>query len=158
MERLEAQTLDSSASNRSFETQSARGRSGNSFAPESTRAAEIEAIVEFFRGVLQPHSAVYVSAPITSGRRFIDWLASFRTLHVAATPEEYQREHAEHVIGANRESIRALMAEVKSQYRVPVIDPTSVGDLPSWTQNDYRAAWASIIEAFAKTVIFDDGW
>jgi hypothetical protein len=159
MERLEMpQNIGAKMSSADRDTQQARERSESGFPPESTRAAEIEAIVEFFSGILQPKSAVYVSAPITSGRRFVDWLTNFRQQDVVATEEQYRREHAERVIRANREGIRALVANVRKRYGAQVIDPTTVGELSSWTQNDYRAAWAKIIEAFAHTVLFADGW
>ena len=141
-----------------FGAQSTSERSDGSFPPESTRVAEIDAIVEFFRGLLKPKSAVYVSAPITSGRRFVDWLATFRRQFQTFTEERYRSDQAERVIRLNRESVRALVADVKKQYGGGVIDPTAVGDLAGWTQNDYRSAWARIIKEFAHTVVFADGW
>jgi hypothetical protein len=141
-----------------FAGRTIRERADSSFPPEATRVAEIDAIVEFFRGLLQPRSAIYVSAPITSGRRFVDWLITFRRQNPVATDADYRSEQAERVIRPNRESIRTLVASVRKQYNAAVIDPTSVGDLPAWNQGDYRSAWAKIIEQFAHTVVFADGW
>lgn len=141
-----------------FARRTVREPSDSGFPPEPTRVAEIDAIVEFFRGLVDPRSAIYVSAPITSGRRFVDWLTTFRRQNSAATDVDYRSERAEQVIRPNRESIRALVASVRRQYSSAVIDPTSVGDLPAWNQGDYRSAWAKIIEQFAHTVVFADGW
>src|SRR5262247_3584515 len=56
-------------------TGSARLESTEGFPPQTTRQSELDAITEFYRGVIGSRRAVYVSAPITSGRRLIDWLA-----------------------------------------------------------------------------------
>jgi hypothetical protein len=61
-----------------FVGRTVREPSESTFPPEPTRVAEIDAVVEFFRGLVASRSAIYVSAPITSGRRFVDWLTTFR--------------------------------------------------------------------------------
>ena len=38
------------------------------YPPQTTRGAEIDAFIELFRGVFPGREALYVSAPITSGR------------------------------------------------------------------------------------------
>jgi hypothetical protein len=38
------------------------------------------------------------------------------------------------------------------------VDPTSVGTLPDWIQDDYREFWARVIERYAARVVFANGW
>jgi hypothetical protein len=54
--------------------------------------------------------------------------------------------------------VRTLVNRLRKESKDPIIDPTSVGDITGWTQNDYRSAWAQIIRAFAQRVLFVDGW
>src|SRR5437867_7673831 len=129
----------------------------NVFPPEATRSAEIDAVVDFYRGVLRPKTAVYVSAPITSGRRFIEWLGG-RRQRPPLDQTEYREEHFRNVVVPNRKSVRALVDSTTKGFGHPVIDPTAVGDLPGWKQGDYRIAWARIIEEFARLVLFANGW
>src|SRR5690606_27829718 len=121
------------------------------FPPQTSRGAEIDAFVELLRGVLARRSAVYVSAPITSGRRFVEWYARTRNRHVSA--EEYSRDHSQHVVEPNRRSVVALVTKARELASGPVIDPTAVGNIEGWTQGDYRTAWARVIEEFAHTVV-----
>jgi hypothetical protein len=126
------------------------------FPPQTSRGAEIEALVELLRGVLPKRVALYVSAPITSGRRFVDWYSGGRS--PAGLEEEYQREHLSKVVAPNREAASALVRRVRETCSEPVIDPTTVDEIEGWTQGDYRRAWARIIEEFAHAVVFANGW
>jgi hypothetical protein len=133
-----------------------RHASEDVFPPQTSRIAEIEAFVELLRGVMSNRSATYVSAPITSGRRFVEWYA--RRRHHRVSSEEYLREHSEQVIGPNRSSAVALVNRAREIADGPVIDPTAVTNIEGWTQGDYRTAWARVIEEFAKAVVFSSGW
>ena len=39
-----------------------------------------------------------------------------------------------------------------------MIDPTALGDVPGWAQSDYHRFWVGVIERYARTVVFLDGW
>lgn len=126
------------------------------FPPQTSRGAEIEALIELLRGVFPDRGALYVSAPITSGQRFVEWYSRRRNL--AGLTEEYRREHLNEVVGPNRNAASALIKKARQIDSRPVIDPTAVGDIEGWTQGDYRTAWARIIEEFARAVVFANGW
>src|SRR5688572_18510933 len=105
------------------------------FPPQTSRVAEIDAFLELLRGVLANRSAVYVSAPITSGRRFVEWYARRENSDVSS--EQYQRDHVQSVIGPNRSAAVALVKKARDVSSGPVIDPTAVGNIEGWTQGDY---------------------
>lgn len=126
------------------------------FPPQTSRGAQIEAFAELLRGVLPKRVAIYVSAPITSGRRFVDWCT--RRHPTAGSSEEYQREHFREVVAPNRNAASVLIRKLRETHSEPVIDPTAVADIGGWTQGDYRVTWARIIEEFARAVVFADGW
>ncbi|MGA2985025.1 MAG: hypothetical protein ABSG32_14525 [Terriglobia bacterium] len=127
------------------------------FPPQTSRGAEIEALVELFRGVFAGRVALYVSAPITSGQRFVDWYARHHNL-ASLGEEQFRREQRDEVVAPNRSAASALIRKVRGIQSGPVIDPTAVGDIEGWVQGDYRTAWARIIEEFVRTVVFADGW
>jgi len=126
------------------------------FPPQTSRGAEIEALVELLRGVFPDRVALYVSAPITTGQRFIDWCTRYRNLTSSA--EEYLRENLRDVVTPNRNAANVLVKRARQIHSGPVIDPAAVGSIEGWTQGDYRTAWARIIEEFARAVVFANGW
>jgi hypothetical protein len=128
--------------------------SEDSFPPQTSRAAEVDALIEMLRGVLKKRSAIYVSAPITSGRRFVECYAHRRP----GSPLEYQRDHVREVIAPNRSAAVALVNRARETASGVVIDPTAVGEIEGWTQGVFRSAWARVIEEFARAVVFANGW
>lgn len=132
-------------------------QSSEGFPPQTNRQAEIETVVEFYRAAIGPAHAVYVSAPITSGKRFLEWLTTHQK-NRNVSEDAYRREHSVAVIEPNREDVKRTLADVRRKLGRVVIDPTAVGDVSGWHQGDYRSAWARLIEEFADTVVFADGW
>lgn len=127
----------------------------NNFPPRSERAGEIEALLNVLSTAVEGRGAVYMSAPITSGRRYSAW----RLRLGGQTPqpgneEELRREVVEH----NREHAARVAREIRSSCGATLIDPTRLEDLPGWTQDDYRTFWALVVERFALKVLFIDDW
>src|SRR5437773_5702026 len=137
-------------------TEHSRRSTEDVFPPQTSRGAEIDALIEMLRGVFPRRSALYVSAPITSGRRFVEWYA--RREDLGGSAEQYQRDHLENVVVPNRSAAVALVSRARAATSEFVIDPTAVGHIEGWTQGDYRTAWAHVIVEFANVVVFADGW
>jgi hypothetical protein len=147
--------MDHDAASKGLREQSQRV-SDEVFPPQTSRGAEIEALVELLRGVFPGRVALYVSAPITSGQRFVDWYS--RRDDLPDSTQEYQRQHLNEVVTPNRNAASGLVKRARETQSGPVIDPTAVGDIEGWTQGDYRTAWARVIEEFARAVVFANGW
>jgi hypothetical protein len=115
------------------------------------------AMFEVLDGVIRHRDAVYVSVPITTGKRFLEWR---RGLGAGLSPSRrrYQREHAFHVVEPNRRHVKPIIALVEERLKRIVIDPTTLGHVPNWTQADYHAFWTQVIERYVSTVVFMDGW
>jgi hypothetical protein len=120
-------------------------------------AAVTRLVFEVLDGVVEDRAAAYVSTPITTGRRFVEWR---RGPGAALAPSEdrYRREHDRHVVQRNREHAKPIVRAVRERGWEVVIDPTTVHDVPGWQQRDYHAFWARVIERYAGTVVFADGW
>ena len=104
---------------------------------------------------LQRDLVAYVSTPITTGKRYYDWLqASGR--HPTSDPE-FLHAHLAEVITVNSESARALVVKVRETFPKVVVDPTGL-DAPGWSQEDFHAFWTRLITDYVGTVVFNDGW
>jgi hypothetical protein len=101
--------------------------------------------------------AVYVSAPITTGRRFVDWRLG-PGADLSPADEEYARQHRQQVVVPNCVHVKPLVARCRQRFGGVVIDPTALDDVTGWTQRDYHRFWALVIERFAATTVFVDGW
>jgi hypothetical protein len=118
--------------------------------------AEFEAPIQAFAYFIGPSRAIYVSAPITSGWRFLTW---YRERGQAIkNPALYQQAHANEVIAPNCREVAGTIAGIKRRvYPKVVIDPTSF-DIPHWNQNDYRYFWSEVIKRFVDEAVFLAGW
>lgn len=129
----------------------------NSFPPVTTHEREVEALLNILASVIVGRSAVYVSAPITSGKRFAQWLGSRNVEFEPSHPESYA-EFRQAVLEPNCEHAQDIIGKLRRQFPNVVIDPTALKDIDAWTQDDYRYLWARVIEQYATTVVFIDGW
>lgn len=130
----------------------------NNFPPFSVHESEIQVLIAFLESIIPEHNAVYVSAPITSGRRYIDWIKQHpgnRDFSGCNQNPEFTRN----VVEKNREHSRAVVKKLRSSFPGKVlIDPTVVPDLPNWNQDDYRFAWGRIIENYAQIHVCSEDW
>ncbi len=127
------------------------------YPPVSYRIDQIEALLDVMCSVLQETNAVYLSVPLTSGRRMIDWKKSATQLPSPSSPE-YSSELKRLVIDPNREHVRELVKQLRRDHNEPIINPSAVGDLIGWNQSDYRFFWGRVIERFAAKVLLVEGW
>lgn len=101
---------------------------------------------------------VYVSAPITTGQAYVVWRHSHGS-QVTRDHPQYDSLHYQHVISTNLTRVAPLVRRLRESFpdRL-VIDPTSLEDIPGWSQEDYHDFWCNLIEKYAAMVVFADGW
>ena len=129
----------------------------DSFPPITAHEREVAALLNVLGSVIIGRSAVYVSAPITSGKRLARWVGSRNVEFDPSHPDNYadfQRE----VLEPNCEHAQDVISNLRKKFPDVVIDPTALKDIEGWTQNDYRDLWSKVIGEYAKTVVFIDGW
>lgn len=127
------------------------------FPPEPRHSGEIDLLVEGLRCAVKPHSAIYLSAPLTSGKNH--WTAgtdASSDLDLLRTPEVGQDRRSARE--ANRLHAGAIARRLREEAKRVVIDPTAVSDFPDWSQDDYRCLWARVIEEFVDKVVLTDNW
>lgn len=114
-------------------------------------------VFEVLDGVLPDREAIYLSVPITTGKRFLDWRRG-PGAGLAPSDGRYPSEHRRHVVDPNREHVVPVVRMLRERLGSVVIDPTTLHDVPGWGQADYHAFWTRVIERYAGTVVFLDGW
>jgi hypothetical protein len=116
-------------------------------------------MLETYDSVLPPRSAIYCSAPITSGRRYLAWLQN-RPDRVAIDDlsDTDRRLHRQQVIEPNRAHAKQIADGLRERTQQPVIDPTAVGPIDGWKQSDWVSFWEEVIARFAFEVVLVDGW
>jgi len=129
---------------------------GTSFPPQIRDVRGSEIALGALSAVISARTAVYVSSPITTGKRFAEWAQS--RYNMGSSTESYRDEHRREVISYNLAAARPVVDKLRREAGATVIDPTAFEDIQGWTQDDYRAFWARVIERYAYRVVFMSGW
>ena len=126
------------------------------FPPAPDHPDDIARLLEVFICVADLHSAIYLSAPITSGKRLLAQRRDrLRNSDLADRPKS---EFFKQVISENRHHAVATAKRLRDAFPSVVIDPTVLEDIPGWTQCDYRDFWGRVIERYARKVVLADDW
>lgn len=127
------------------------------YPPAPANQHDIEIMLEMMTSVTDRRNAAYLSTPLTTGKRFVDWRKQ-KEKAVSPSHPDYRQALAREVIEPNRRHARQIVAALRGTLACVLIDPTSVGDLKDWGQGDYLTLWTGVIERYADTVIFADDW
>jgi hypothetical protein len=110
------------------------------------------------RKLFADNEIVYVSCPITTGERFIQWYAS-KGKGLDKNSLEYIKEKDIAVISQNVRSAKNFIQHLRKTTNKVIIDPTNLeDDSLKWSQNDYYQFWDKVIQDLVSEVIFLDGW
>lgn len=114
-------------------------------------------LVAAIGSVLDPASAVYCSAPITTGIRFVRWLESMPDRSKLNDPTAKADFEAQ-VLVPNCQEAKRFAGKLRTKLNSSVIDPSRLPAIDSWGQDKWLPFWARVIKAYAHTVAFIDGW
>ncbi len=89
--------------------------------------------------------------------RLARWLRSRNVEFDPSHPESYA-EFQREVLEPNCEHAQEIIGNLRTKFPNVVIDSTALKDIDGWTQDDYRYLWGKVIEQYATTVVFIDGW
>jgi len=117
----------------------------------------IEPILETFEAAGAHRGVVYLSVPITSGRREFELLAALN-----CTRSELRTTHRDRwlheVVRPNEEDARLLAAQVRQVFDgLMVIDPSRV-HIAEWGQDQYDRLWSALIQTYARRIVLAPGW
>jgi len=121
-----------------------------------TLTAEHIYLLQVVKCVVGERSAIYLSGPITTGRRFLDWYIS--TGHtIAIDSKAYQHNIYEHVVSKNELDLIETANKLRNNSAMTVIEPASL-HIPTWGQRDYYLFWTELIRRFVTKMVALDGW
>jgi hypothetical protein len=113
-----------------------------------------------YKSVLDNDGIFYCSAPVTSGKRYINWLERIdkKFIDIDEADEKCREFHYKEVIEPNRKYANLIIQKLRHKTCRVVIDPTALPHIPNWTQQDWRFFWQQVIERYVTTVFFIDDW
>ena len=116
----------------------------------------LAAIRQIWRSAFGSTRVAYLSGPITTGRRFIDWWRGGGHA-LAAESEEYRAALRERVIAPNEEALKLAAELLRARHAEPVIEPATLF-VSHWSQTDYLELWERFITDHASRILLMDGW
>lgn len=108
----------------------------------TARAAEAELLLQGLALAVPPHSALFVSGPVSSGPRF----------YAAAAPVDPVQ-----IWRDNAMDIERLAERLRNRFGCLVICPSAL-IIEGWRGRDYGAFFAQVLERFVRQAWFADGW
>lgn len=113
-------------------------------------------LLQAFKCAIGEKEATYVSGPITTGPRFIEWYLSVGHL-LEDDQNVYQINKLKSVLVPNESDIFEAANTLRNRFSGPVIEPASL-HIPSWTQKEYYQFWTELMRRFVSRVVALDGW
>lgn len=117
-------------------------------------------LVSVFDSGIALRSALYCSAPVSSGQRYLQWLrdGDHGIRDVDHAMDSFGAEHTGLVVQPNIQHAKEVVERMRATYAIPVIDPSAVASIKSWRQADWLEFWERVVARFAIAVVFVDGW
>lgn len=122
----------------------------------SSHAQPLSAIRQVWLSVFGSRKAAYLSGPITTGPRFIEWWDQAGH-KLEPTSKEYRIALFEKVIGPNEDELKLTAELLRARGSVPVVEPASLF-IREWSQQDYLELWQQFIADHASNILLMDGW
>lgn len=114
-----------------------------------------EVITQTYESVIGNTGAYYLSGPITSGIKFIEWKNSIGKF--LTNEDEKKKSKFVNVIEPNNKSLKMESEKLRNIYKTPIINPSSIC-IKSFTNDDYIILWIDVITNFATRVFSMDDW
>lgn len=124
------------------------------YPPNADHPQEVEAGVAAVAREINGRPAIYLSTPITTGKRYYDFIAGAgRQLTGTARRAALQR----HVVLPNIKQAQIVATSVEQRVQKYVINPAGY-EFRGWSQSDYTVMWSRVICEIAESVVCVDGW
>lgn len=115
-----------------------------------------DAIRRIWHSAFGSRKVTYLSGPITTGPRFIDWWDETGS-RLSEKSADYRQSLREHVIGPNENELKLTAELLRAKSAEPVIEPASLF-VSDWSQQDYLELWEEFIATHASRILLMDGW
>jgi len=116
----------------------------------------LDAIRKVWRSAFGSRKVAYLSGPITTGQRFIDWWIQCGH-SLVQDPQAYDDGLRQQVIVPNENQLKVTAELLRASGVEPVIEPASLF-VSDWSQQDYLVLWEQFIADHASRILLMDGW
>ncbi len=113
-------------------------------------------LLDAFACVVSPCSAVYVSGPVTTGKRFVDWYVAKGWL-LEANAVTYKKSRYDAVLVPNQRELIRVAQKYRKEGVISVVEPSNL-TVEHWSQPDYHKFWTAVLQRFICKVIVLDEW
>lgn len=113
-------------------------------------------ILSMIKSIFGNERVIYLSGPITGGKRFVDWQNAVGS---KIADDDGRRSLCQtQVIDFNIQALQKQADGLRSQ-NIKLIEPGSLETPPLiWPQKEFYALWREVIRDHVKAVRFVDGW
>ncbi len=115
-----------------------------------------EALLKLPNTIITGKEAFYISTPITTGIRFLEWFKR-EGRYLNRNSDEYKLKHDLFVVQPNIDDGSKTINRLRNKLGKIIIDPISF-EANSWSQDEFNLFWRDIIHTYVDTVIFLEGW
>jgi hypothetical protein len=118
---------------------------------------EANALFRVYQTVGASEGVVYLSVPITSGRRELDLLERLHCARgelVTIHRDRWIRE----VVQPNEEAATLFAKKTRARYAGQILVEPSPLTVDGWSQPQYHDFWTELIRRYARLVVVSDGW
>lgn len=116
----------------------------------------LSALRQAWRSAFGSQKVTYLSGPITTGLRFIEWWSETGH-HLKPDSKAYRAELVEQVITPNENQLKVTAELLRARSSEPVVEPASLF-VSGWSQQDYLELWQQFIPDHACRILLMDGW
>ena len=110
------------------------------------------------KSLFADNDILYVSCPINTGMRFIDWYSSVG-YKLDMNSDVYTREKKLNVTDKNINKAKDTIKNIRRMTKKVVIDPTNIeNNVLQWSQNEFYEFWDRVIKELVNEIVFLDGW
>lgn len=117
----------------------------------------MDSLFGILKNLFSENEIVYMSTPINTGKRFIDWYSLIGK--DLTNNDEFNEERFKNVIKPNIQNAKDNVKKIREKTNKIVIDPTNFeNEMLGWSQDEFYEFWDRVIKTLVNYVIFLDGW
>lgn len=116
----------------------------------------LSAIRQIWKSAFGSQRVAYLSGPITTGRRFLEWWTAAGS-RIPKDSSAFAAALREHVIAPNEAHLKAVAETLRIKLPEPVVEPASLF-VSQWSQNNYLELWEQFITDHSSRILLMDGW
>lgn len=133
---------------------------GDKISPAQENQTTIDSMLEVYESVIGNNKVLYCSSPVTSGKRYFDWLEFIgkQFIDIDNIEISFRDDHFEKVVKPNRAYAQKIIQKLREQPGCIVVDPTIMPHLQGWTQKDWHSFWGRVLERYVKAAFFVNDW